>query len=274
VLLPRLVRPSLKCAQSRFARRSDGSSHSSDSSAQFYDYDDVSDADSWRQSQRSLALQKQKNKNKNNQENIPPHPPTPHSHSLNLSGLHTNEMDYGEIDWGDKIKVDGSSNPRPASASTSGSKKVRVPGGRQIPFCNKTKFDKMAAKDTTADWYVFNDGSKYVNSSTRQMREDNMHRNRGQIHANEKGKEKITTNEPQFHNVVGKRSAMPLPLKSGVVCGGKYFGKVECSSQIDGVRGGMDKTKWLDKKGWMAVGDRQKVAKSERKAGYWKQPYN
>ena len=59
---------------------------------------------------------------------------------------------------------------------------------------------------------------------------------------------------------------MSMPLKSGIVAAGPYYGKVECSSQLDKP----DKTKFVGKKDWKFSGDRMKPQKAERKGGYWK----
>ena len=64
---------------------------------------------------------------------------------------------------------------------------------------------------------------------------------------------------------------LQLPDKHGIAANGKYYGKVDCSSQIDQVDGIYhDKDKFVDKdgKGWTYNGDRQKPYWAERKGRY------
>ena len=135
---------------------------------------------------------------------------------------------------------------------------------RPTPYNNyKSKFVEMQKKDTTVDWYVFNDGTPYISQSERELREENHHRKRGGMDQGSGHKD--------FINFCGKRSAMKLPDKYGIAANGKYYGKVNCSSQLDQVDGVYhDKVKFVGKggKGWTYNGDRQKPYWAERKGRY------
>ncbi|GMH59725.1 hypothetical protein TrLO_g6446 [Triparma laevis f. longispina] len=198
-----------------------------------------------------------------NNENNPPN-----NNALDLSNLH------GAIAWGENIKVDeepvrlnSSQNPRPRTAQDERNqsrkegkvKTVKTP--RQAGYNNYNKYVKMQKKDNGSDWYLYNDGTPYVSKSERELKEENHHRKRGGL----KGE-----SHEDFVNYCGKRSTMSLPDKHGVAAHGKYYGKVECSSQIEEVEGRYHhKDKFVGKgkqaSGWTYTGDRQKPYWAERK---------
>ena len=223
-------------------------------------FDDVSKSDSWggERSLKKLPGSSSSSKNKNkNAENLAPKYAT-----LNLANIHN------EIAWGDNIKVDREEprlnsrqkdrehrtaqecNKIEREESRKANRVVNVvpKEGPKTAYNSYRKFEKLAEKDESKDWYITNDNTPYLSSGEKRIKDDL--RDRGEV---------------AFHNVSGKRSAMKLPNKYGVVCGGPYpkCGKVQVSAQLDVE----NKEKWMDKekKGWMANGDRQKAQASEQK---------
>jgi hypothetical protein len=215
-------------------------------------FDDVSGIDSWNQG----ALE-------HGRENRPP----PNGTALNLSNIHGSDG----IAWGENIKVDSTpvvlessknikdrteKDEREASRAKGNIVRVKTPRTvNNRHYNNYSKFEEMQKEDGGKDWYIFNDGTPYVSSSERELAEENYHRRRGMEGKGGGG--------PGFHNVVGKRSAMRLPDKHGVVASGPYYGKVECSTQIDIVEGTYHhKERFVNQKegggGWRYAGDRQK----------------
>ena len=165
------------------------------------------------------------------------------------------------------MKIDTvSESDRSDGTLNGGVRKVRVKVQRKLPFCNVSKFDSLKEETGGGDWYINDNAGPYLSSSERRLKEENTHRNRGRKNLNEskkRGEKVVTTKELPFRNVVGKRSGMKLPDKFGVVVSGPYYGKVECSSQLDKREPNL----------WKFTGDRMKPNKCERKGGYWRDPY-
>jgi len=139
--------------------------------------------------------------------------------TLNLSNLHN------DIAWGGGIKVDNEpvklksrerEKGRPKSAkeiresSRKEGKVVRVKGGRDGGefYSNYGMYKDMVERDKGTDWYVYNDGTLYVSSSEKRLKEENFNRSRGGLGGRGEGEK-----HKPFQNYCGKRSSMKLPDK-------------------------------------------------------------
>ena len=112
------------------------------------------------------------------------------------------------------------------------------------PYNNYAKFEKMQKADTSKDWYVFNDGSKYVSKWEEEQRYERDCRDR---------KGNVT-----FDRHFGKASIMPLPDKFGVRNSGEYKGHVDIMGLVERATKTQKEEKWIERKGWIGNGDRLK----------------
>ena len=121
----------------------------------------------------------------------------------------------------------------------------RPPPRGTPPFCNIAKFNALHQQHAGTDWYVFNDGSPYV-SKWEEYRKK------------EKGDPRLMITQTPFNRMSGKRSEWKLPDKHGVRCSGPYTGHEEEAALVERGATWQREEKWVDKKGWISHGDRNK----------------
>jgi len=152
----------------------------------------------------------------------------------------------------DAIPIVQASLTTPFSPIKKPAKKKNPP--KKKPFTNYEKFEKLAKMHKGKDWYVFNDGSPYVDKS-----EEERVRDRGEP-------DKIMDPLNRFNLYSGRASEWKLPNKHGVVADGPYRGHYQEAALVEG----RDKKQAIGennkKHNWKSIGDREKPFYARRVA--------